>query len=120
MHLLLIFQLSRSSYYYLKNISEYDKYEAIKQEILEISRKHKNRYGYRRITQELHNKGFIINHKTVNKLMRALEIECEFGFASLCGAFFISKNIFPYMSFRAQRRILYYTNLNNINLLNTI
>lgn len=76
MHLLLIFQLSRSSYYYLKNISEYDKYEAIKQEILEISRKHKNRYGYRRITQELHNKGFIINHKTVNKLMRALEIEC--------------------------------------------
>lgn len=76
MHLLLIFQLSRSSYYYIKNISEYDKYESIKQEILEISRKHKNRYGYRRITQELHNKGFIINHKTVNRLMRALQIEC--------------------------------------------
>ena len=72
----MIFNLSRSSYYYIKHVSEYDKYKEVKQEILEISKSHKNRYGYRRITQELHNKGFIINHKTVNKLMRALEIEC--------------------------------------------
>lgn len=53
-----------------------DKYKEVKQEILEISKRHKNRYGYRRMTQELHNKGFTINHKTVNKLMRALKIEC--------------------------------------------
>ena len=76
MDLLSVFQLSRSSYYYVKNISDYDKYKEIKQEILEISRQHKNRYGYRRITQELRNKGIIINHKTVNKLMRTLKIEC--------------------------------------------
>ena len=76
MDLLSVFQLSRSSYYYMKNISDYDKYKEIKQEILEISRHHKNRYGYRRITQELRNKGIIINHKTVNKLMRTLKIEC--------------------------------------------
>ena len=63
MHLLLIFQLSRSSYYYLKNISEYDKYEAIKQDILEISRKHKNRYGYRRINQKQKKKRYKIKHK---------------------------------------------------------
>ncbi len=55
---------------------DYDKYKEIKQEILEISRHHKNRYGYRRITQELRHKGIIINHKTVNKLMRTLKIEC--------------------------------------------
>ena len=48
----------------------------MKQKIIEISKIHKNRYGYRRITQELHNKGFIINNKTVNKLMRAIQIEC--------------------------------------------
>ena len=76
MDLLSVFQLSRSSYYYVKNILEYDKYKEIKQEILEISRQHKNRYGYRRITQELRHKGIIINHKTVNKLMRTLKIEC--------------------------------------------
>ena len=76
MDLLSVFQLSRSSYYYVKNILDYDKYREIKQEILEISRQHKNRYGYRRITQELRNKGIIINHKTVNKLMRTLKIEC--------------------------------------------
>ena len=76
MDLLSVFQLSRSSYYYVKNILDYDKYKEIKQEILEISRQHKNRYGYRRITQELRNKGIIINHKTVNKLMRTLKIEC--------------------------------------------
>ena len=74
--MLLIFNLSRSSYYYIKHVSGYDKYKEVKQEILEISKSHKNRYGYRRITQELHNKGFTINHKTVNKLMRVLEIEC--------------------------------------------
>ena len=34
MDLLSVFQLSRSSYYYVKNILDYDKYKEIKQEIL--------------------------------------------------------------------------------------
>lgn len=64
-----MFKLSRSSYYYIKQTSEYDKYEKVKQEIFEISKTNNNRYSYRRITQELHNKVCVINYKTVNKLM---------------------------------------------------
>ncbi len=45
-----MFKLSRSSYYYIKQTSEYDKYEKVKQEIFEISKTNNNRYSYRRIT----------------------------------------------------------------------
>ncbi|MBR2967932.1 MAG: transposase, partial [Clostridia bacterium] len=33
-----------------------------------------NTYGYRRITLELRQKGYVINHKTVLKLMKSLKI----------------------------------------------
>lgn len=65
--------MSRSTFYYhLKRLNKVDKYEEIKKEISSIFGKHKGRYGYRRITLELHNKGFKINHKTVFKLMKML------------------------------------------------
>ncbi|KAA6329115.1 hypothetical protein EZS27_022041 [termite gut metagenome] len=38
---------------------------------------HKGRYGYRRITAEMKNLGYKINHKTVQKLMDALELRCK-------------------------------------------
>ena len=34
------------------------------------------RYGYRRITMELWNRGYIINHKTVQRLMKQLNLKC--------------------------------------------
>lgn len=34
------------------------------------------RYGYRRITMEMRNRGYIINHKTVQKLMKKLNLKC--------------------------------------------
>ena len=37
--------------------------------IIDIYYQHKERYGYRRITLELHNRGFKINHKKVKRLM---------------------------------------------------
>ena len=37
--------------------------------IIDIYYQHKGRYGYRRITLELHNKGIQINHKKVKRLM---------------------------------------------------
>ena len=46
-----------------------------KQEILNIFNKNKSRYGYRRILLELKNLGYVINHKTVLKLMKALNIQ---------------------------------------------
>lgn len=34
------------------------------------------RYGYRRITMEMRNRGYIINHKTVSRLMKQLNLKC--------------------------------------------
>lgn len=44
---------------------------------MELFNKHKCRYGYRRITIELRNLGYTINHKTVLKLMRELGLRAK-------------------------------------------
>ena len=49
-----------------------DKYEAAKAEITAIYHENKGRYGYRRITTELHNRNVPLNHKTVQRLMKEL------------------------------------------------
>ena len=54
-----------------------DKYKEVKAEIAAIYQENKGRYGYRRITTELHNRGFSINHKTVQRLMKALGLICR-------------------------------------------
>ena len=67
--------LARSTfYYYLKHLNT-DKYECEKQEIQEIYNANKGRYGYRRITIAMCNKGYVINHKTVQKLMKQLSLK---------------------------------------------
>lgn len=43
--------------------------------IKSIFHEHKGRYGYRRITAEMRNRGFAINHKIVQRLMCAITIE---------------------------------------------
>ena len=48
-----------------------DKYAEIK----EIYHFNKGRYGYRRITLEVRNRGYSINHKTVQKLMGQLNLK---------------------------------------------
>lgn len=40
--------------------------------IIDIYYTHKGRYGYRRITLELINKGFMMNHKKVKRLMSVM------------------------------------------------
>jgi putative transposase len=68
--------MARSSFYYhQKQYKSSDKYQAIKELIKSIYHKHKGRYGYRRITYELNNKGIIINHKTVLRLMKLLGLK---------------------------------------------
>lgn len=54
-----------------------DKYSRLKGQIAEIYAENRGRYGYRRITQELHNRGYVINHKTVQRLMKQLGIVCR-------------------------------------------
>ena len=74
--LLDISKLSRSTFYYhLKQFNSVDKYEIEKKEILKIFEQNKGRYGYRRILIELRNLGYTINHKTVLKLMKFLNIQ---------------------------------------------
>ena len=53
-----------------------DKYEEAKTEIAVIYQENKGRYGYRRITTALHNRGIHLNHKTVQRLMSFLQLKC--------------------------------------------
>ena len=70
-------EVTRSTFYYQLNIlKQPDKYKEIKEEITAIYHENKGRYGYRRITLEVHNRGFCINHKTVRKLMKELGLQC--------------------------------------------
>ncbi|MBQ8167421.1 MAG: IS3 family transposase, partial [Lachnospiraceae bacterium] len=64
-------------YFYLKKMKQPDKYAELKEVIKQIFRENKGRYGYRRITMELHNRGYIVNHKTVQKLMKQCNLKCE-------------------------------------------
>lgn len=68
--------MARSNfYYYQKQSKSIDKYQVLKELIKSIYHKHKGRYGYRRITDELNNTGMVINHKTVLRLMKLLGLK---------------------------------------------
>lgn len=68
--------IARSTYYYwVKQMNRVDKYREIKSLISQIFHEHQGRYGYRRITLELRNKGHVINHKTVLRLMNQLGLK---------------------------------------------
>ena len=71
--LLKIIKLARSTYYYhLKQLDQSDKDDEVKAEIQSIYTEHKGNYGYRRMTLELRNHGFVVNHKKVLRLMKVL------------------------------------------------
>ena len=76
--LLEIAQLPKSTYYYHRKKEEStDKYAHAKVEIQAVFHDNKGRYGYRRITDELRNRGFSLNHKTVQRLMKELGLVCR-------------------------------------------
>lgn len=76
--LLKIAELPRATFYYhLKQQREPDKYAESKDAISAIYQENKGRYGYRRITSELRRRGFTLNHKTVQKLMKELGLVCR-------------------------------------------
>jgi putative transposase len=75
--LLEIANLTRSTYYYhLKCCKKTDKYCEIKNAIKQVFHANKGRYGYRRITLAIRKLGMIVNHKTVQKLMKELGLSC--------------------------------------------
>jgi transposase InsO family protein len=64
-------------YYHLSRMKSKDKYAESKELIKTIFHEHKGRYGYRRVTAEMHNRGFIMNHKTVQRLMDEMCLKCR-------------------------------------------
>ncbi|ONI45756.1 transposase [Candidatus Epulonipiscioides gigas] len=69
--LLKIAKIPRSTYYEIRNRQDKDiKNIDIISEIKDIAIKNKMLYGYRRITLELKNRGFNVNHKKVLRLMK--------------------------------------------------
>lgn len=71
--LLEIAKFARSTYYYqLTQIEKGDKDKGLKDEIQTIYQEHKGNYGYRRIALELRNRGYLVNHKKVLRLMKVM------------------------------------------------
>lgn len=68
--------MARSTYYYyLKKVKQPDKDMLLKTSIVAIYHRHKGRYGYRRITDDLKNSGLQINHKRVARLMKECDLK---------------------------------------------
>lgn len=66
-------KLPRSTYYYqIKQLDKPDKNEVLTREIQAIYDEHRGNYGYRRVTLELRNRGLVVNHKKVLRLMKEL------------------------------------------------
>jgi putative transposase len=72
--MLKVFNLKKSTYYYTLNAMNNDKDADLKQEILAIFQENKSRYGYRRVTLELKNRGINVNHKKVKRIMKILSL----------------------------------------------
>ena len=71
-------KLAKSTYYdVLKKLSKEDKYKGLKTLIHNICNKNHGRYGYRRVTIELHKQGIKINHKVVMRLMKEENLTCK-------------------------------------------
>jgi hypothetical protein len=69
--------MARSNFYYhQKKVKSADKHQVIKELIKSIFHKHKGRYRYKLITDELNSKAIIINHKPfVLRLMKLLGLK---------------------------------------------
>ncbi|SMC52468.1 Transposase InsO and inactivated derivatives [Oscillospiraceae bacterium] len=67
--------LPRSVYHYWeKRVDPDSKYADLMDAITRIFNDNHKRYGYRRITLQLKNEGWIVNHKTVKRLMSKLNL----------------------------------------------
>ena len=71
-------KLAKSTYYdALKKLSREDKYKGLKTLIHNICNKNHGRYGYRRVTLQLHKQGIKVNHKVVMRLMKEENLTCK-------------------------------------------
>ncbi len=64
-------------HYQRKQFKKEDPNKEWKEMITNLFHKHNGTYGYRRISFELRNQGYIINHKKVQRIMSTLGLKCE-------------------------------------------
>lgn len=70
-------EIKRSTYYdIVKKMNQPDPNAELKVEIQAIYDEHEGRYGYRRIRDELANRGQKVNHKKVQRIMKELGLKC--------------------------------------------
>jgi HTH-like domain len=63
--------VSRASYYRYGDVVAPDEAEMVaRASIQEVVLRHRRRYGYRRVTEDLHRQGMVINHKRVSRITR--------------------------------------------------
>lgn len=63
-------------HYHVQQFKTEDPDKELKEVIQDIFEKHEGKYGYRRIHLELRGKGYKINHKKVQRIMRVLGLKC--------------------------------------------
>ncbi|WP_077601657.1 IS3 family transposase [Oceanobacillus sojae] len=74
---LLVVGIPEATYHYhVKNLGKEDSDLALKERITDLFKKFYERYGYKRITRELKDLGYDINHKKVYRIMRELGLKC--------------------------------------------
>lgn len=79
-------KMARSVFYYhLLRLNDSDGYDDLRNRIGLIYAEHHGRYGYRRITAQLHNDGIDVNHKTVQKLMNQMHLKAKRHYHSYKG-----------------------------------
>jgi putative transposase len=63
--------VSRASYYrHWEEVAPDEAEMAARVSFQEVVLRHRRRYGYRRVTEDLHRQGMVINHKRVSRIMR--------------------------------------------------
>lgn len=72
-----LLDLPESTYHYhVKNFGTENLETELKEEITQLFYHFKERYGYKRITEELKKLGYRVNHKKVYRLMKELGLKC--------------------------------------------
>lgn len=70
--------IPRSTFFYhQKRLGDPDKYAQLKEEIVEIYNRSRERYGYRRVYKTLRNDGRKVNNKLVRRLMREMGLKSK-------------------------------------------
>lgn len=76
-YILLVVGIPESTYHYhVKQLKKLNSNQRLKEQIEQLFFQFKERFGYKRITNELKKLGYSINHKKVYRLMKEMGLKC--------------------------------------------